>query len=482
MGAEEPLGCSITCETCVNSHNSKCKVEEFVHDVDKMGNPKVEEPSCGDVSERPSTCRKAMDSRLHQELLRDIAIISMPVTADILVGSPNVAASCRRLLAGLPDGLKFEQEAKKLVRNALCVLWSRRLLLLLQPNRSRDDGSQAEPRFVVHRSLQRYVFRKLGSQETEPPQNYSFGVSLYASQVREIPMLSANGYAFLNELVDSLVCFPSRAFSQKLDVLFDGARLRAALGICKTLYSIGVVSRFADLPGLERPTPPKIGYFEHHRLMMRWLLHCAKENDAKERSALLQASKKSKASPNRPFYRDEIVWLYNECGLFSLAQGHIFDARALFASAKREARKIEGPLGGPTLRRVRLNAALASLEGGNIPGAESDLLSICKDEDEYSRIRAIAEGYLGLVHHWKGNLESAEKRYSAAIDTLSKEGRLRAQSIFLRHRGTLRRRQLRVPAAISDFESAIETAAAGGVPRPFLAGTSRQSKSRCNDT
>jgi tetratricopeptide (TPR) repeat protein len=238
--------------------------------------------------------------------------------------------------------------------------------------------------------------------------------------------------------------------------------LRAALGICKTLYSIGVVSRFAELPGLERPMPPKIGYFEHHRLMMRWLLQCAKNNGVREDHDPSFDSVRRNSSPNQPFYRDEICWLYNECGIFSLAQGHIYDARALFASATREARRIEGPLDGPILRRVRLNAALASLESGNITKAEEDLRSIYEQLEEYPRIRAIAQGYLGLVNHWMGNLENADKHYTEAIEGLSKERRLRPQGIFLRHRGTLRRRQGNNQGAISDFERAIEAAAAGG--------------------
>lgn len=422
----------------------------------------VAEASCADeqifkpISICKRICKAANDPLLHQEILRDIAIIAGPANADTLLGSPNIVASCRRLLQmgkcfSDEERAAGQKQFESLIVTALCVLWKRRLIFMLYPE---GDKSNRKLRFVVHRSMQRYVFRKLGAQESEPPRDYSYGVSIYASQRSELPQLSANGYSFLNELVDGLAEFPSRR-GRRDDVAMHkdhakSSRLRAALGICKTLYSIGVVSRFADLPGLERPAPPKIGYFEHHRLTMRWLLQKAKNIQDKE-------NKK-----NNPFYRDEIVWLLNECGVFSLAQGQIYDAVAMFRSARIRARAIDGSKSGALERRIMLNSGLANLEHGRIALAESEFGSVEQHRDEDPVHRCIAAGYLGLISHLHGNLDDAEERYSKAICELSKRKHLRSASIFFRHRGSLRQHRGLIDKARGDFAESIKMAAAGG--------------------
>ena len=66
-----------------------------------------------------------------------------------------------------------------------------------------------------------------------------------------------------------------------------------------------------------------------------------------------------------PFYRDEIMWLYNECGVFSLAQGNMHDAHALFGQALQQARGASSPM----RRRLLLNQELAAMHRGRLPEA-----------------------------------------------------------------------------------------------------------------
>ncbi len=66
-------------------------------------------------------------------------------------------------------------------------------------------------------------------------------------------------------------------------------------------------------------------YLEEHRLLVRWLLRRAQflGNDAKPEDQQSRASdlQQEWEITKAPFYSEEIVWLYNECGLLSLIQG-----------------------------------------------------------------------------------------------------------------------------------------------------------------
>src|SRR5262249_13654054 len=149
-------------------------------------------------------------------------------------------------------------------------------------------------------------------------------VSLYPSQTRELPILNANAYAFLHELVNGLIGYPDpdTVHDRKPDL--ESRCLRAALGIARTLFSIGVVARFADLPVVSAPLPPRRGYFEHHRLTLRWMLREAARLEDKSADHIDRSG-----TEWRPFYPDDIAWLFNECGVFSFAQGQCYDAHAM---------------------------------------------------------------------------------------------------------------------------------------------------------
>ena len=287
-------------------------------------------------------------------------------------------------------------------------------------------------------------------------------MSLYAAQTRELPILNADSYAFLNKLVDGLVRFPSlkepdqlmmerdHVVGSELEHVVRSRCLRAALGIARTLFSIGVVARFADFPRLIVPKPPSVGYFEHHRLMLWWLVHEARRLES------------ANVNMRKTFYQDDIVWLYNECGVFSLAQGQCYDAVATLNRALKEAQKIEGSGEGSMSHRIRLNLGICEITRGRLKAARRLLTRVKDDRDKNEFVRVIAYGYIAHIDHLEGSLEEAAAGYGAAIMALEKMGRSRAVSIFKRYRADLWRYHERYDEAEKDLVGAIDVAKRAG--------------------
>lgn len=140
-------------------------------------------------------------------------------------------------------------------------------------------------------------------------------------------------------------------------------------------------------------------------------------------------------------YCGEIAWLYNECGVLSLAQGRLNDAGALFSEAIRALNPIERR-GTPAAltTAVRLNRALVDIERGNLRKASASLQNIILQEDEHRAVRWIAYGYQGLIAHIRGDLNAARTQYNRATAALANMKRYRAASIFSRHCADLHRR------------------------------------------
>jgi uncharacterized protein YdbL (DUF1318 family) len=164
--------------------------------------------------------------------------------------------------------------------------------------------------------------------------------------------------------------------------------------------------------------------------------------------------KGGRVSDWHPFYPDETVWLFNECGVFSMAQGQCHDALHAFRAALREARGIEGPR-GPIRRRICIKLGALAIERGRPYQARRWLEDVHVQANEDETVRMIAQGYLANLDHNDGSLDAALTSYNEAVDTLLRLGRSRPVRLFLRRRGDLRRHIRDYPGAKSDFVAAI---------------------------
>ncbi|MDC7788089.1 SIR2 family protein [Rhodoplanes sp. TEM] len=462
----------------------------YLHDLDKdrFRTLREEQGESHEPERFDDLLRCAHDSSLLELLIRHLAVISMPVEADILLECPMIERRVEDLSNSF-DGraaVPIRHLRLDIVRYALALLSARGLVFTLEPRIPpvHEDGvnerpaagrTPESPRYQVHRTVQLHAYRKLGAQYSEPPDTYNFSVSLYASQARELPALSANAYAFLHDLVTRMIGFPTLrsefepasctdadSGSSPGEVrTFEARRLRAGIGIARTLFSLGVVARFCDIGGISVPKPPRSGYFEHHRLILRWMLH---------RAAALGGTptrdgetEPSTASPSHlPFYRDEIVWLFNECGVFGLAQGSLVDTIAMLDAALRAARRIEGPAGGPIRRRVLLNVAECDIMRGRLKKARRLLDEVRRESSEDETIRLIAGGYTALLDHLGGARDTAIRGYGTAIKGLVRLGRSRSVSLFLRHRGQLHRDMEDYDKAGEDLSASVNYARRSG--------------------
>jgi hypothetical protein len=312
--------------------------------------------------------------------------------------------------------------------------------------------------------LQLHIYRKLGAQNAEPADSYSFALSLFASQTRESPLLIANAYAFLHELMDELVDLPKPNGNDRGERLGDlhVRCLKAAMGVARTLFSIGVVARFDDLGGVRVPLPPKPGYFEHHRLILRWMILQASRIGCATVSKKVAFEAKASEAVQMPFYPDEIIWLFNECGVFSLAQGEMSDAVGMFEAALNAAETIEGRGNSPLRRRILLNLSLCSIYRGRPNDARRVLGEILNAEGEDEAVRLIAMGHMGLLDHIGGFHEAALRNLNTAIKGLTKLRRFRSVSMLLRHRGDLHRDLQDFPLAERDLAAAVDFARLSG--------------------
>ncbi len=202
---------------------------------------------------------------------------------------------------------------------------------------------------------------------------------------------------------------------------------------------------------------------------MRWLIRRAWE--------LLQDEKKFERGylPDDPafhhqlnaLYRDEIVWLYNECGVICLVQGNLREAVGLLRQALEFNRDVEGDTdGGPIHNHVSLNLALTQLNRGRTTAAEGRLLAIARSEPNndgrVTKLSILATGFLGLVAHLTSDPQKAEKQYGEALIKLRDWDDKRACAILLRHRADLARSRGDFKAADNDLVEAASFASVGG--------------------
>ena len=394
--------------------------------------------------------------RLMMEIIWHLAIVGQPLEQEVLEICPRILAICKEIESREWHGTKIR--TRTCVNNAIALALNRCLIYELCTNeRAEYAGNEANAprlgrRFTVHRSVQRYVFRSLGASAAEFPDADQFTLSFYASQPDDLPRLSTEGHRVISNVIAALSAYPREPGAEEFR--FTGSeefgnvqiaptgdrqadeeaarkesarrqlqannlkrqRLRASLGIMRSIYSVAVLSRFDRRPERDSSLVQE-GYFEEHRRRIRWLLKASSELTHAEKREL-------------PFYSEEVVWLYNECAVLSTVEGRLSDAQALFSAGLEAAKRIEPDETGPLHVRILLNRSICDIERGHGSDARAVLQSIATIRNEHVVPPLIAKGYLGLIDHLAGEISQAETRYREAISGLAAINRSRAASIF----------------------------------------------------
>ncbi len=383
---------------------------------------------------------------VQEAILAALSLIGQPVSPSTLLGVESVAAACTQLfraikaeLSGRPFG---NEEKQRCVDIIMDLLVHRCLVFRLYP---KNDALGQDYHFTVHSIIRRYYLSNMNAHNVDYATIDQLTVSIYSSQPNDMPKPSAETNRRIRRLIEGLAVYEDRSRDAFDDPYLDGkiddraredivrSRLRAAFGALRSFYSVAVVSRFSSFQD-EGIFPPELGYFEVHRRRVRWLLRKAYELDnVRPRAALAPQQE-----PLYTFYAEEQVWMYNECGVVSLAQGRVGDAVGLFIQAKRVVRKyIESHGSGALHAAIDLNLAVAKIDAGSLREARELLRGVPNDPAEPPTVKALARGYLAWIQGLQGDLAHAETRLAAAIEALTREEMFRAAAILLIHRADI---------------------------------------------
>lgn len=378
------------------------------------------------------------DIDLHMLLIRHLTVIGTPVSAAVLVRLPEI----RDYFANLREDPQMSR--RRTVAAALSVLCSRGLIFRLTPNPSmlqmkdettgqmahRDWPLDREFRYCLHRVVQRHAASLLGQGRVDPVQDNSFSPTLYASMSSGGSRLSREAYIFLRRQMVAQSQYPDipvdQAETEPLPFKWGEHEvqvqaLRAALSLARASFSVASISRFADYRRLIADADR--GYLEVYKVRLRWLIRHAWQLGEKQ-------------TDFNALYRDEVVWLYNELGVTSLAQGNLTDALALLRQAAEFNATIEGAsMGGPVGNLIGVNHAVVQLERGRLASARTRLERIKRDtKASAGSVHHIARGYLCVIDHLQGRSQNLDGRFKKVTDYFQKKGDKRAAAIFLHHR------------------------------------------------
>jgi tetratricopeptide (TPR) repeat protein len=438
--------------------------------------------------------------KLATELLWHLSAFSHPVEPDVLLACPLVRAAADKLCEPKTKLGGIAATASECVTASLELLVHWCLVFRIErrpmpetPQTATCPGApgqdpQQRIRYTLHRHIQRHFVCLMGGRNVETTAWDQFTTTVYASLPDEAPSLRPEVHQALVDVVQELTGYPAphiRAAKQSVpskrdsgaaDVGFmvgEADRIRAAYYLVRSTYSLGVVSHLDSSPA-DRGAAP--GHLEQYRRLVRWIIHAARYWERRHRIG--------RTSPGKPpddekhiahgwctaeqslgiFYPGELIWLYNECGVISLAQGKLHDAEQLLTMAETAARMVESDNTGSLHTRIRIHSALVQIERGRPQRARNMLVPIANRRNGHPVPPLIARFYLGLVEHLGGNYASALDCYDEALRGLRKEGRARATAFVLMYQADVQYglKKHDIDKALATADEAISLAQQGG--------------------
>jgi tetratricopeptide (TPR) repeat protein len=409
----------------------------------------------------------------HGALLQHISLFSIPIQRNVLACCPVIKSRFpKKSLDALERELKVLAE-RGFIFEAAAPQWE------LTGDPAEEIGEQA--RYTLHSKMREYLATQMDFSLPDRGERSFFEVSMYSMLPRELPTPAERHFRLVHGVVQALIdeCrdtlsafYPLRADDEqgrtgeeqdakvdlerrrveleKLDKagLCDRERLhgvpqklRAAYSIVRSHFSIGSISRLerfqSDESDPERP-------YELYRSWLRGLLNAAigldyvggPSNGADRWYPFREAvENKSQFKLRGAFYREEILWLYNERALTAYVQGKIYDALPTFEQALRFVTRRNKDAFAAGKRRLNLNLALAHIDRGNLRKAGNMLGELASRAGPSAAqtpnmTEMLARGFLGLCDHLGGRLASARERYEYILAQVSSSGQLRTIGIF----------------------------------------------------
>jgi tetratricopeptide (TPR) repeat protein len=400
---------------------------------------------------------------LQHTILWHLAAFGQPVPRTALRRCPKVIEAARHVSAD--ERAQQPGLVDHLIEFALELLVERCLAMPMRANPASADQREGDgrsevseqggraPHYTVHRTVQLHLLRLLGSPAVEYQEVNQFTVTSYMTQPRDMPRLKREAHQELRRAISALIRFPDPdGEREEIDTSSSGPNggdIEAALAMMRSVYTVASIARLGSGEGEPFWATSDVGFFGDHARQVRWLLYmnAVRGNQSNERRSLLSA--------------DQIVWALNECGVMHLTRGQLGEARVLLDLADREAGAIERYETDPTRTRIFLNRALVMIESGRGRDVLRRLISISGNGGEHPALRAIANGFQGLVHHIEGRHDDAIACYNSSVRTLVGLNRARPASIFSRNWGNLLRTIENYPEAQLKLNEAINLADEG---------------------
>ncbi|MEM7204097.1 MAG: SIR2 family protein [Planctomycetota bacterium] len=418
-------------------------IEDLLHDVtshDRARGYVIVVRRCLDLAQR----RIAKSRRvLLLDAVRQVALVTTPTSVEA------VAASL---------GRADTDETEKVLQ----FLAARGLVTPIKPptpiERSLRPG---ERRYTAHTLVRAQILESLGVRRPVIGESHRFGLPSYASETDQMDMPNTAGHEAVTTSVDHILDAVEAAIGQDAEGNQDLTRtyIRTAFGMMRSRWSaigLGQLWQMNDPTGAPH-------YDAYQRRLLR-LANAVKSADPPDGRWRFYQEDPKGIYGRRSLYPDELGWLYNELGLVSYIQGHLRDAHSLAMQATELALAAERGDHGRRWRQTQLALAIISIERGGLDRATRMLQEILPDaraqRDDDSLVGRLI-GFLGWLHHLRGDLSLALSHYNDAIEICEGANVHRGRSIFLRLRGAVHFRREDEARAKNDFRQSIAVAELG---------------------
>ena len=283
-------------------------------------------------------------------------------------------------------------------------------------------GESEPPAFTVHPTVRSYLF---GRHQSDPEALPNFTLSGFTSAAAEV-------YPGTPENVRLVQDIYLRLHGAARRTLAEGRRTEAR-ELCRSLFGV-MRSR------MEANSVPRWCSYQEYIGFGIKLANLAREISPDSWQFREPHEAAEIEHEEAPLYADELAWLYNDIGLTLCAEGHMSDAYAVWELGYEINRVIEGstPVPRYTLQS-QLHMAHTFLEMGRLSLARHYLdtcdrtNAVIQDRDYAGRIL----GYRAILVYLQGDLESSDRLFEEALQSLRTGNNQRAESFFLGHRVSL---------------------------------------------
>lgn len=450
---------------------------------------------CNNIAQHFATNPSHYSWELALEILWHLSAFSHPIEPSVLVVCPRISEDLNRIIVkdeefrkqirpdpSSGDSSLSERELVIALVAMLELLVQWRLLFRVSKRPLPFVSSDVfQNRYAVHRHLQRHFLRLMGGRNLETSQWDQFGTTLYISQPDEAPSLYPKVQKALTDIVAELIRFPRVGKPERqlpsaatnmnpISMVDEANRIRAVFALLRSTFSVAALSHLSLHSMEDHSESASIGYMAHYRRIVRWTLHAAQYWEAEFeqlrknnwngyrknktlgvcQDMLIESGKTLShvtgfdtqkdtqyREPMGIFYPGELVWLHNECGVISLAQGKLYDAEHMFALAEKAIGAIESDDSGSLHVRIRLHIAQVMIERGRPYRARQILQPISIRRHGHPMPPLVAKYLIGLLEHLGGNYQVAFDYYEQALAGLRLHERSRAAAFVLMRQASL---------------------------------------------